>query len=170
MKLEFAQQLFEGKRMDEVLHDVQFMNEKQVSDLSNRLFALTYDVLVDEEEYRDVWDEIFKRHDYHLALRKAKIDARIAELGGFRHGEQDQAYVKRDDSLPAVKQVFGDIAVAVYQQEYDHGESINDTLTVIDTDHDVQISCDAENIVIEFVNGNRVEFSNSEWAAISRLK
>jgi hypothetical protein len=170
MELHYAQQLFQGKRMDEVMHDIQFMNEKQVQELSERLFELTVYQGLSSSVYDELWGEISKRREYYLNLRRERLSKKIAEVGGFRHGQLKKAFIKRDDSLPAVQQVFGDIAVAVYQEELDHDNTVRRALTVYDANDSLQISCDAEDIVIEFANGARVEFSNSEWAAISRLK
>jgi hypothetical protein len=172
MELQWAQQLFQGKRIDEVMFDIPFMTPDQLGELGLCLFDLTFSMEAGKNDhvYDEVYEAMADRREYYKALRRKFRDDRIAALGGFRHGKHDQVFVKRDDSLAAVQALFGKAAVAVYQEESDHNEEIPEALKVDYSEDQVDLSFDAHQFVIEYSFGARIMFSNSEWASLALLK
>jgi len=71
------------------------------------------------------------------------------------------------------KNIFGDIVHKVYYAEvhYDHREE-SQTISMIDRqitsacNSEKSIDQDAKTIIIEFTNGRKVVFSNSEWGSM----
>jgi hypothetical protein len=170
MKVEYGQMLLNGKRADEVAHDVWFYNETQLQELSMMLIDLGIESDFDTEDgFEELWFLIGIRSEYFEAERSREIDERIAERGGFRHGKDlnQQIFLSNDVVTQAAKVIFGDIAVAGYVRV---AACEKKGVSVFENEESYQLNCDAEDVVIEFSNGRRVEFSNSEWGAITLLK
>jgi hypothetical protein len=87
---------------------------------------------------------------------------------------KERMAIRKDEALLSMCQrIFGEGIVSMaYITTWDYGNSTEDEIKGrlhADThtdDGSLQISCDAETIIIELVNGRRVVFSNSEWATI----
>jgi hypothetical protein len=164
MELKYGQILFEGKRLDEVANEIWAMNSTQVKELGAHLWTVCFNDNP-TKVFDELWVKIGERHDYFHAERQKYFDSIIRERGGFRHGKYP--YVLDVDSLPAAQAVFGDLVVAVYLPM----NNLNQTsIDISETDETRYIDLDARTIVIEFVNGHRVEYSNSEWGTIALLK
>jgi hypothetical protein len=101
--------------------------------------------------------------------RRKRVDDIIEKHGGFRHGRHGYPYVGNEVVTAAAKAIFGDIAVTGYAQMLNPDKpSWPDAHT--ENDEEVSLTCDQKTVVVEFVNGRRVEFTASEWGAISLLK
>jgi len=90
---------------------------------------------------------------------------------------KDAYILKEVDAVTKIAQnIFGDIVHKVYYAEshYAHVD-LADTIARIDRSiaqsfhSETSIDQDARNIVIEFVNGRKVFFSNSEWGAMEKF-
>jgi hypothetical protein len=89
----------------------------------------------------------------------------------------EKKVIRPDASLlAACQRVFGvDIVKDAYLVTYDFGNSgpgeVERRLTgaAFVDDGKAEISYDAREIMIEFCNGNRVIFQNSEWATIRKV-
>ena len=85
--------------------------------------------------------------------------------------------IRADESLlAACQRVFGaDIVKGAYVVTYDFGNSAPSeverrlTEAAFTDDGKAEISYDAQEIMVEFCNGNRVIFQNSEWATIWKV-
>jgi hypothetical protein len=171
MDVIYGQQLIDGKRLDEIMNEVTFMNETQLTDTMASFWDLMHVLGHPQTGLDDIYIEFDKRIRYFAELRNQAVDALIADVGGFRHGSDNQAFVKNDNLLDVVKQIFGDLAVAVYTTMTDVNKiQDEESIMIHETDTEVQLGFDTTSFVIEFVNGNRVEFTNSEWASMNRLK
>jgi hypothetical protein len=75
------------------------------------------------------------------------------------------------------KNIFGDIVHKVYYAE-SHYSTVEEAETIARIDREIASSFHTENsidqdgrtIVIEFVNGRSVVFSNSEWGAMEKFE
>lgn len=57
--------------------------------------------------------------------------------------------------------IFGDIVKTAYITTY-----YDETFVCFDNNI---LSYDAQSFIIEFTNGNKIEFNNSEWASLKKL-
>jgi hypothetical protein len=81
-----------------------------------------------------------------------------------------------DNVTQIAKNIFGDIVHKVYYAEL-HYSSVDEATTVARIDSEIaksfhtekSIDQDGRNIVIEFVNGRKVFFSNSEWGSMEKF-
>jgi hypothetical protein len=166
MELKYGQILFNGKRLDEVANEIWTMNSTQIKELIEHLWTSTGFDENPTHVFDELWPKIGERHEYFHSERQRYFDLIIAERGGFRHGKFP--YFLDIDSLPAAQAVFGDLVVAVYLKMNHNGEITS--LLPQETDETKYIDVDNQTVVIEFVNGHRVEYSNSEWGTIALLK
>ena len=75
------------------------------------------------------------------------------------------------------KNIFGDIVHKVYYAE-SHFAHVDEAITIASIDRDIAnsshsettIDQDGKTIVIEFINGRSVVFSNSEWGAMEKFE
>ena len=81
-----------------------------------------------------------------------------------------------DNVTQIAKNIFGDIVHKVYYAEL-HYSSVDEATSVARIDSEIaksshtekSIDQDGRNIVIEFVNGRKVFFSNSEWGSMEKF-
>jgi hypothetical protein len=83
-------------------------------------------------------------------------------------------HVKNDELTKAIKNIIGeDMVKCVYDQYYDNQnyETLNkrNQLNRYNFTESNFLEYDTYTIVIEFTNGNLVEFRNSEWAAMTKI-
>lgn len=86
--------------------------------------------------------------------------------------------IRADASLlAACQRVFGaDIVKGAYVVTYDYGNSAPGEVerrlseTAFTDGGKAEISYDAQEIMVEFCNGNKVIFQNSEWATIWKVE
>lgn len=70
------------------------------------------------------------------------------------------------------KNIFGDIVAKVYYAERDYSDDYNRVVNSINHSIETAFNCeesieqDGKDIVIEFTNGRKVMFSNSEWGCM----
>ena len=64
------------------------------------------------------------------------------------------------------KAVFGDIVIKAYRTD----ECIQDEPESCITVRNNRLNYNTEDFIIEFVNGAKVHFINSEWASLERLQ
>lgn len=78
-------------------------------------------------------------------------------------------YLKVRKIYRIARGIFGDVVISAYIECYDKKDlqitankysKLKDDEKVLDYDHDT--------IILEFKNGNKVRFTNSEWASISK--
>jgi hypothetical protein len=88
--------------------------------------------------------------------------------------KNERMAIRKDDALLSMCQrIFGDgIVLGAYITTWEYGNSTKEEIDgrlnadAHTDDGSLQISYDAQTIIIEFVSGRRVAFGNSEWATI----
>lgn len=167
MKLEIAQQLVNGKRLDELVNEIWCMNPAQVNELADALFKfMNLKEDYDNEPYIELWDRIALRYDYFQKLRYAARRQLIVTTGGFEH--DGRYFVPATYALESYQRVFGDKLVAVYQ-EYNDNE-LRDLTPVRETVNTAELDIEPHVTVVEFDDKRRIAFKCSEWGEIYLMK
>lgn len=159
---------YNGKPLDLWLPLVPSLTEQEARDLN--YFLVTAFV---GKKKNDFTSKLQKAAEQRLKSfsdgRIQLIEEMIKKHGGFRHGANGFPYVGNVNVTAAAKAIFGDIAVKGYIQVLNpihakwpepHTEDM----------YEISLCCDQLTVAVEFVNGRRVEFTASEWGAITLLK
>lgn len=78
-------------------------------------------------------------------------------------------YLKVRKIYKIARAIFGDVVISAYIEccdEKDLQRTANKYKHL--KDEDISLSYDGDTIILEFKNGNKVRFTNSEWASMSK--
>lgn len=159
---------YDGKPLEMWLPLVPSLTEQQARDLN--YFLVTVFVGKKKNDFTSKLQEAANaRLRSFFEARQQRVEDLMKEHGGFRHGPNGFSFVGDDTVTAAAKAIFGDIAVKGYIQILNPDNSKMPTPHT-DDKYEVSFTCDQLTVAIEFTNGRRVEFTASEWGAISLLK
>jgi hypothetical protein len=79
MELQWAQQLFQGKRIDEVMFDIPFMTPDQLGELGLCLFDLTFSMEAGKNDhvYDEVYEAMADRREYYTIKYSSNVTTRL---------------------------------------------------------------------------------------------
>jgi len=185
MDNKYGSVMIDGKRVDEWLLDVPFMNPKQGGELTGAL----YDYAMEIEEaggpfvsetilgFEEVSTAIGARFDFFEKLINDEVDAGVASGKYVRAGFN--VYERNVNGLLALRSIFGDTVTEVYvdrrylehkQHESKMFEEERIIKAVMNNDENLELDISNMNMVVKFADGRMIEMTNSEWGAFTRIQ
>jgi hypothetical protein len=185
MDNKYGSMLVDGKRVDELLLSVPFMNATQCGELTGVLFDIA--ITLDEAEvetieeamlgFEEVSTAINTRFDFFAKQVSDEVDAGVASGKYIRAGHN--VYERHVNGLLALRSIFGDLVTEVYvdrnylahkQLESRAFEEERIIQTTINSDENLELDISGMNMLVQFTDGRLIEMTNSEWGMFTRIK